>query len=314
MHREHRQLLGDVRQCLLFGCLLGIHDSVFSFGQMSALALGLVAAVMWGVHDVCVRFISQKAPLMASLLTVLLVGTLFHLIVMSVQQSAVFPDRSVIGISVLSGVLFLMASLGLYGAFQRGPVKLVSPIIASFPILSLAWAAWFGANISVLQWGAVLSIILGVSLVAALSDHNHEQVPPAGKTIAYSVMAACGFAGTFAFGQMASVQSGELPVTLVTRCVAIALLVTGMITVKQTLWPGVAALPLLMVMGVADGIALLMINSAAHQPDAQYASVASSMFGLLTIVFAWIFLKERLTILQWIGCLIAFSGVGYLAL
>ena len=67
-------------------------------------------------------------------------------------------------------------------------------------------------------------------------------------------------------------------------------------------------------MGVADGIALLMINSAAHQPDAQYASVASSMFGLLTIVFAWIFLKERLTILQWIGCLIAFSGVGYLAL
>ena len=314
LHREYRQFLGDVRQRLLFDRLLGIYNPVFPFRQMSALALGLIAAVMWSVHDVCVRFVSQKAPLMAALLTVLLVGTLFHLIVMSLQQSAIFPHRSVIGVSVLSGVLFLMASLGLYGAFQRGPVKLVSPIIASFPILSLAWAAWLGANISALQWGAVLLIILGVSLVAALSDHNQEQVPPAGKTIAYSVMAACGFAGTFAFGQMASVQSGELPVTLVTRCVAIALLVTGMITVKQTLWPGVAALPLLMVMGVADGIALLMINSAAHQPDAQYASVASSMFGLLTIVFAWLFLKERLTSLQWFGCLIAFAGVGYLAL
>ena len=281
---------------------------------MSALMLGLIAAVMWGVHDVCVRFVSQKTPLMASLLTVLSVGTVFHLIVMGAQQSTVLPDRSVMGIAALSGVLFLMASLGLYGAFQRGPVKLVSPIIASFPVLSLAWAAWHGAHISVLQWGAVLLIILGVSLVAALSDHSDEEVPSIGKTIAFSVIAAIGFAGTFAFGQMASAQSGELPVTLVTRCVAIALLALGVFALKLPFWPGHAALPVLAVMGVADGIALLMINSAGHLPDAQYASVASSMFGLLTIVFAWIFLKERLSALQWFGCLIAFSGIGYLAL
>ncbi len=281
---------------------------------MSALLLGLIAALMWGFHDVCVRFVSQKTPLMASLLTVLVMGTIFHLIVMGAQQSALFPQASVLGISVMSGVFFLAASLGLYGAFQRGPVKLVSPIIASFPILSVAWAAWNGVEISVLQLGAVVLIVLGVSIVAALSDDSEGDVPPIGKTIALSVLASVGFAGTFALGQMASAHAGELPVTLITRLVAIALLLMGILALKLPIWPGRAALPVLVLMGVADGIALLMINSAGHLPDAQYASVASSTFGLLTIVFAWIFLKERLSNLQWLGCLIAFAGIGYLAL
>jgi drug/metabolite transporter (DMT)-like permease len=281
---------------------------------MSALTLGLIAAVMWGFHDVCVRFVSQKTPLMASLLTVLVIGTVFHLGVMGVQQSALVPKASVLGISTLSGVFFLAASLGLYGAFQRGPVKLVSPIIASYPILSIAWAAWNGVSISAPQLGAVVLIILGVSLVAALSDDSDGDVPPMGKTIAYSILASVGFAGTFALGQMASAQAGELPVTLVTRLVAIALLLIGILALRLPVWPGRAALPVLSLMGVADGIALLMINSAGHLPDAQYAAVASSMFGLLTIVFAWIFLKERLSTVQWLGCLIAFAGIGYLAL
>jgi drug/metabolite transporter (DMT)-like permease len=281
---------------------------------MSALTLGLIAAVMWGFHDVCVRFVSKKTPLMASLLTVLVIGTVFHLGVMGVQQSALVPNASVLGISTLSGVFFLAASLGLYGAFQRGPVKLVSPIIASYPNLSIAWAAWNGVSISAPQLGAVVLIILGVSLVAALSDDSDGDVPPMGKTIAYSILASVGFAGTFALGQMASAQAGELPVTLVTRLVAIALLLIGILALRLPVWPGRAALPVLSLMGVADGIALLMINSAGHLPDAQYAAVASSMFGLLTIVFAWIFLKERLSTVQWLGCLIAFAGIGYLAL
>jgi drug/metabolite transporter (DMT)-like permease len=281
---------------------------------MSALALGLIAALMWGFHDVCVRFVSQKTPLMASLLAVLVIGTLFHLIVMGAQQSAFFPDASVAGISVLSGVFFLASSLGLYGAFQRGPVKLVSPIIASYPILSIAWAAWNGVSISALQLGAVIFIILGVSLVAALSDDSDGDVPPIGKTIAFSILASIGFAGTFALGQMASAQAGELPVTFVTRIVAIGLLLAGILALKLPVWPGRAALPILALMGAADGIALLMINSAGHLPDAQYAAVASSTFGLLTIVLAWVFLKERLSGLQWAGCLIAFVGIGYLAL
>jgi len=67
-------------------------------------------------------------------------------------------------------------------------------------------------------------------------------------------------------------------------------------------------------MGIADGIALACVLSAGGLPDAQYAAVAASCFGLLTIVLAWAILRERMTSLQWFGCALAFGGIGYLAL
>ena len=281
---------------------------------MSALGLGLIAAFAWGFHDICVRFVSQKTPLMASLLSVLVAGTIFHLGLMIWQGSFQTMPAQETGLSVLSGVFFLVASLGLYGAFQRGPVKLVAPIIASYPILSVTWAALSGAHISALQWIAVLGVILGVSIVAALSDDGESDVPPKARTIIYASIASIGFAGTFALGQMASASAGEMPVTLITRLVAIVMLVAGMFAMKLPFWPGRSAIPILALMGLADGIALLCVNSAGHLPDAQYASVASSTFGLLTIVLAWVFLKEHMSRMQWFGCAIAFCGIGYLAL
>lgn len=281
---------------------------------MGALTLGLIAAFAWGLHDILVRRVSQNTPLMASLLAVLVAGTLFQGLVMTVTGAFAAVSGAALSYAALSGVFFLIASLGLYGAFQRGPVRLVSPIIASYPVLSVGWAAFGGTAVSLLEWLAVLAIIAGVSIVAALSDDSDDEVPPKGRTILYAAIAAIGFAGTFAFGQLAAAMSHDLPVVMLTRVVAIVLLL-GVIRAKSLpLWPGRPALPVLCLMGVLDGIALICVLSAGGLPDAQYAAVASSVFGLLTIVMAWLFLKERMTLTQWGGCLLTFAAIGYLAL
>mgnify|MGYP003624825286 CR=1 FL=1 len=281
---------------------------------MSAITLGLIAAFAWAFHDICVRRVSQKTPLMAALLTVLIVALTFQLGVMGVTDTFAPIAPKAVWIAVLSGALFLMASLGLYGAFQRGPVRLVAPIIASYPVLSVIWAVLRGAQISWFQWAAVLLIIVGVSLVAALADHGREKAPSKGPTILLSIMAAVGFAGTFALGQYAAEISGFMPVTMVTRIVAIILLVAGMAVLRLPFWPGRRAVVVLFAMGIADGIALMSVLSASGLPDAQYAAVAASSFGLLTIVLAWAILGERMTRVQWLGCALAFAGIGYLAL
>lgn len=281
---------------------------------MSALSLGLIAAICWGFHDICVRYVSQSTPLMASLLTVLTAGLVFHLGLMGLTEGFTPLPRDALYLSIASGVMFLIASLGLYGAFQRGPVRLVAPIIAGYPILSVGWAVTHGTEISAQQWGAVIAIIIGVSVVAALSDDGESDIPPKGRTILYALVAAVGFASTFALGQWATTLSHDLPVTLVTRVTAIVLLVGIILALKLPIWPGRSAVPVLCVMGIADGIALISVISAATLPDAQYAAVAASVFGLLTIVMAWAFLKERMTVTQWGGCALAFCGIGYLAL
>lgn len=160
----------------------------------------------------------------------------------------------------------------------------------------------------------MIAVVVGVSLVAALAQTDDADLPPAGPTIGFALLSAVGFAGTFAIGQFAAETSGHLPVTLVTRLTAIALLVGGMGALRLPFWAGKHALPVLFLMGLADGIALLCLISAGGLPDAQYAAVAASCFGLLTIVIAWAFLREAMSLAQWAGCAIAFAGIGYLAL
>ncbi len=281
---------------------------------MSALTLGLIAALCWGFHDICVRFLSQKTAISACIFTVILTGLLFHTsLTLATGTWEAMPPRAVI-LSVVSGIFFVIATFGLYYAFQRGPVRLVAPLIASYPILSVGLAASQGVYVSTWQWLAVLAIVAGVSVVAALSDTSDEQVPPLGPTIGFALLAALGFAGTFAFGQSAAALSHDMPSTLVTRVVALALVVGIVFVGKQPFWPGKQALPWLVAMGIADGIALMAVLSAGALPDAKYAAVASSLFGMLTIVLAWVFLRERMTLPQWAGCAVAFAGVGYLAL
>ena len=281
---------------------------------MSALALGMIAALCWGFHDICVRFLSQKTPLTACIFVVLLSGLVFHsgLTVITAEFHPL-PTKA-IWLSLAAGVFFVLATFGLYFAFQRGPVRLVAPLIAGFPILSVGLAVFQGTTISLLQWGAVLAIVLGVAIVAALSDTSTDDSPPIGPTILFSVLSAVGFAGTFALGQAAADLSHEMPTTLVTRILAVALVVAILLLFKQPFWPGRRALPLLITMGIADGIGLYCVLSAGKMPDPQYAVVTSSMFGLLTILLAWLFLKERMSVPQWAGCLVAFGGVGILAL
>lgn len=281
---------------------------------MSALALGLVAALCWGFHDVCVRFVSQRTPISACIFTVILTGLIFHgTLTIGTGALEPMPARAV-WLSMGAGVFFIIATLGLYYAFQRGPVRLVAPLIASYPILSVGWAAFQGIAISAPQWLAVMAIVGGVSLVAALSDTGKDKNPAMGPTILLALMAACGFAGTFAMGQSAAAISNDMSSTLVTRLCALGLVVFLLLSLRLPFWPGKHALPWLIAMGIADGIALMSVLSAGALPDAKYASVSSSLFGLLTIVLAWMFLKERMSMAQWAGCVGAFAGVGYLAL
>lgn len=305
---------GEVLFFVRFARQLGIYDSHLAERYMTTLFLGMIAAVCWGFHDICVRFLSQKVPLSACIFTVLLTGLMFHFGLMTVTGSFASLPTPAVWLSLGAGVFFVIATFGLYYAFARGPVRLVAPIIAGYPILSVGLAAATGTTITPLQWLAVAAIVIGVGAVAALSDGTTDKAPPKGPTILFSLISAIGFSGTFALGQYAAALGGEMPTTLVTRVLAVGLVVTLLLAFKLPFWPGKRALPLLIAMGVADGVALLSVLSAGTLPDPQYASVTSSMFGLLTILLAWLVLKEKMSLRQWGGCIVAFCGVGYLAL
>ncbi|SPJ29019.1 DMT family transporter [Falsiruegeria mediterranea] len=280
---------------------------------MSALLLGLLAALCWGIHDLSVRYISQSVSIVASLMTVLIVGAILQLgLLVTWGHFAPMPGHAVF-YAIAAGGFYLLAGLSMFAAFHRGPVRLVAPVVASYPVLSISVAIWRGSTVSIWQWLAVIAIGVGVSIVAAKSDDTDTSYPATGPTIALSMLAAAGFAASFALGQYATELSDEFNVSLIGRVTAISALLAITLVSRRSMWPGVKALPLLCVMGVLDAIAILSVVAAGGLPNAQYASVAASVFGLLTVVLAWAILKERMANSQWLGCIVAFAGIGYLA-
>ncbi|MEY8828197.1 EamA family transporter [Sedimentitalea sp. XS_ASV28] len=281
---------------------------------MNTLILGLVAAFCWGLHDIAIRYLSKTVPLLGALLVVLLTALAFQSGVILINGTTMLPTGPALWLSIGAGIAFLFASLGLYFAFERGPVRLVSPIIGAYPILSLVYAMLGGSQVSADQIAAVLVIVCAVGLVAILSDPAADDVPARGPTIALSLLSAIGFASTFKLGQMAAEYGGEWQSTFATRAIALAGLCALLLVLRPDLRIGRKALVPLITMGVLDGIALLAVISAGVLERPEFAAVAASMFGLFTILLARVFLKEQMGAAQWAGCIVAFLGIGYLTL
>lgn len=279
-----------------------------------SIVFGLVAAACWGLHDFCVRFISQTAPVSACLFAVMVFGLMFQTgLLVATGNYASIPTES-IQYLICAGVSFAIANYGLYVAFQRGPVWLAAPLVACFSIFSVGIALLGGAHVSLGQWSAILMILAGITMIAVLADR--ERTPETGKfwTVLSALVAAAAFASTFAFGQAATEMTNGLVSAMVTRIVAIAIILGSILVLRLPLWPQKGALGVLAVMGVLDGLAILSIMTAGSYPHPEYAAVATAIYGLPTILLASVFLKERVNALQWIGCLIAFCGIGYLSL
>ena len=71
---------------------------------------------------------------------------------------------------LFAGPLFLGASLGLYGAVTHAPV------ISSDPVLVVAFATFQGSNVLTLLWMAALALVIGISMVAALSVTGADKI------------------------------------------------------------------------------------------------------------------------------------------
>lgn len=276
-----------------------------------SLIFGLCAALAWAIHDLCVRRISQNAPILPSLLTVLVIGAaLVTPVAIWVGNWGAMTGHAY-RLSAASGTTFGLASFALYGAFAIGPVRLVAPIIGAYPVLSLGWAVATGTPISALQWIAVLLIVAGVAVVAVVASDDTES-GKTGHAILYSLIAGTGFAATFILAQGAVRQGADWPVILAARAAAIATIGITTMVLRQAWQPERRILPMLTVMGLLDAGALAFVTTAGRLPHPEFAAVTASMFGLLTVVLARVILKEPMTRLQWAATAGVFAGVAYL--
>ncbi|MFW8633504.1 EamA family transporter [Cribrihabitans pelagius] len=286
---------------------------------MQSLFLGLAAALAWGVHDLCVRFVAQRTGILAAMLTVLAAGAILvgAAAVLWGDWSAMTAGAA--GLAGLSGSFFALATYALYRAFALGPVKLAAPLIGAYPVLSLGLATLQGQPLGAWHWLAAAAVVCGVGSVAVLAP---GEAPQAGEdrvaarmgTLLWSLAAAAGFALTFAAGQAASRAGAELPVLVLARMAAILAVLAIALPRGALPRPPRRVLPLLCLMGALDALALGLVIVSGGLPRPEFAAVSSSLFGLITVILAWLFLREGMTRGQWLAVTVTFAGIACLGL
>lgn len=277
-----------------------------------SLLLGMIAALAWGIHDLCVRHVSQTTGIFASIIAVLAFGCL---LVAPISLIAWGEDMgaNALPLSLLSGVMFGLAAIAHYKAFSIGPVRLVAPVIGAYPVLSVAWAMMTGTHVSILHWMAVGLVIAGVGYVAGSADQDASDGSRR-SAIFWSILAGAGFAITFAIGQAASAGGGELSLLAPTRIAALLVVLLIAIIGRINWHPGRMGIWILAIMGGLDAIALASVISSGGLENPEYASVAAATFGLITVVLAAIFLRERISLPQWTAVAVVFTAIAYLGL
>lgn len=283
---------------------------------MLALGFGLTAALLWAVHDLLARKLSQDAALLPILAVVLAAGTVGLLPVAMLMGGWDRMPGAAWGIAALSGLAFAVAIGGLYRAFSMAPVRLVSPVVGAYPLLSLVIAAAQGRPVPPGDWLAVLAIVVGIAIVAIASrdDGPEGYAASPGVALSWAGLAALGFAGTFALAQAATRIGAELPVMLAGRVVALLFIGSLMLWKAAERGPPRGQLWVLSGMGLIDALALGLVTAAGGLAHAEYASVASSLFGVLTVLLAAWFLKEHVRPVQWLGISAVFTGIAVLGL
>lgn len=277
---------------------------------MLAFLLGLVAALGWGTHDLLVRRVAPGARVLPQIAVVMTLAALVVLPFGVIWGDASRVTAGVLALAGGSGVAYFAASLCLYHAFARAPARVVAPVIGAYPLPALVFAAVAGTTVSVLDWLAAGLIVAGVGAVAVF---GHEGGAARRGALPLALLACLGMAAAFALGQAATEALDPFLAPTLARCATAATGLALVMLQPAGLRAALRQLPILAGMGALDGLALTAVLAAGALPMAVYASVVSSLFGMVTVLLSWVFLAEKVTLKQGLGIGLVFGGLALLA-
>jgi drug/metabolite transporter (DMT)-like permease len=285
---------------------------------MIAVLLGVFAALSWSVHDLVARSFAARVGPVRMAIAVMVVGGIFISAAVLYRGQIWNAGPDAIKVGLLLGVAYGMGVGGLFKAFSLGPISLVGPITAAYPILAVVWNVAMGLAPSPLQWLAVASAAAGAVIVARSghADGGINAVPK--KDVVplffFCLVASVGYAASIIIGQRAGVALGEYEATWVSRLTGTLVLLPFLfvearpVALQGRHWLGIAAMALLDVAGVTA------INLSGFMPGHAFAGIGISTYGGLAVVLAALVLKEKVSPGQWFGIALIVGAVGTLAL
>jgi len=290
--------------------------------------LGLATAVIWGTGD----FLSRKpSASVGSILTSVMIqpiGLLIMLVVLLASSTTdslrtILAHPNYLALNLGIGVIAFMGIVFLYRGYSEGIMSIVAPIAGAFPIIAVTLSiAILGVSLNFVRSASIFAAIIGI-LLTGVKLSSFRQLFPGGKSndasreriikgADYGVGAMI-FAGIglFGLGVVAPIIGSVLAVIVLkfseTLTASVAVLSRRVKFVK----PDRTTLGWIIVIGACDAAGFVTYNLAVTSAGGSLPVVVTlaGLIGVVTIILARAFYRERLETIQLIGVVIIFAAV-----
>ena len=290
-----------------------------------AIILGLTGAISWGAADFAARFASRRVGAYRTLFFMQFFGfvALSAYLKWTIGFSTVVPGWRPWVMAIAAGIINMVASLSLYHSFEIGTMSIVGPVSSSYPALTVVLSLLSGERIHALRGTGLALTLLGVILAATSFAEQAKPAPAAAPIdietahahlsngVGWAICAAVGFGVLFWFlGFHVVPLVGSAVSVWVMRLTALVALAVVAVPGRQTIRPPHGSVWwLLLAVGVLDTAAFVVNNAGLSTGQVSVVSVLASLYGAVTVLLSWIFLRERLERSQWLGIVLIFAGI-----
>jgi len=298
-----------------------------------AIILGLTGALCWGGADFAARFASRRVGAYRTLFFMQFFGFIALSVYLKFRGGffeGIAPGWHPWALAALAGVINMIASLSLYYSFQIGVMSIVAPVSSAYPALTVALAIASGERITALRGAGLAVTLVGVILAAttftsaaastlnetaakesATKETAAKETAHLSKGVGWAILAALGFGVLFWFlGFYVVPAVGPTISVWVIRLTCFSVLAVAAVPTRQSLkLPSGSVWWLLAAVGFLDTAAFVANNAGLHTGQVSVVSVLASLYGAVTVLLAWIFLREKLERSQWLGIVLIFVGI-----
>jgi uncharacterized membrane protein len=268
-----------------------------------AVLLALLSSALWGSADFLGGLLTRRRPAFAVVGASQAAGLLAVTAAALATGGFTGPLDWVLP-AVLAGLSGATGLVCFYAALASGTMGVVSPIAALGAIVPV-----IGGLLAGEQPTALVSVGVGVALLGAVAASGPELQGGAGvRPVLLAAVAGIGFGLALLFIAEGAETDAVLTMwgmrmTSVTGFAAAAIL-------KRTLGGlQVADVGPLVVVGIGDVSANLLFGFASQHGYVSVTSVLASLYPVVTVVLARVFLHERLLRVQYAGVAAALVGV-----
>jgi drug/metabolite transporter (DMT)-like permease len=259
---------------------------------------GLIAALGWGTGDFLITRASRQIGWQWTIVCSQLCGIVAIGLVLGVRHDPLPPLGLAWLVAIAVNLLNLTGTLLLYRAFAIGTLAIVSPISASFAAVTAVLAFLDGEQIGLLTLAGTGLVIVGVVTVS--------RGPGKVRADLRGVPEAIGVALSFGFffwlvGDVTATFGIAWPV-LIGRVLTLLAGIVIILIARHPI-PRLSGqhLRLIIAASALDTVAFLSFNTGIATAYVSVVTALASIFSAVTVVLAWLILRERLAHSQWVG-------------